>query len=242
MKTYSNKDEISLGRGEGIEILKTIKNAKDSVKIVSPYLSPSYVNELVKLREKGVSITLITCDKLEENKFGYSDFKLSDIIKQEKIINPEAKDKKRVLKKISMIFFSFSLLAFVFYFLIFEFIYFSAILFFISLIIFIFSYSISEYNYKYESIFRIKIFDSKSGISPFSTNLIHAKIFLIDEKILFLGSANFTYSAFKTHYETVIKVEDFNAIKDVSNEIENIFNSTELKAKSIDELGREIYR
>ena len=120
-------------------------------------------------------------------------------------------------------------------------IYISAALFITSLISIIINYHIKESSYEYYSIFRLKVFDSKSSSKPESTNLIHSKIFLVDEKILFLGSANFTYSAFQTHYETIIKVEDEKAIEDISNEIENIFNSTELKAKSINEWGKEIY-
>ena len=51
MKTISNKNQISLGRGYGIEILNAVKNAKKSVKIVSPYLSSSYLDELVNLNK-----------------------------------------------------------------------------------------------------------------------------------------------------------------------------------------------
>ncbi len=70
---------------------------------------------------------------------------------------------------------------------------------------------------------------------------MHAKIFVIDDKIVFLGSANFTYSAFNTHYETVIKVEDQKAIKDIIKEVEELYNSKELASISINELGKEAY-
>jgi hypothetical protein len=41
--------------------------------------------------------------------------------------------------------------------------------------------------------------------------------------------------------ETVIRVEDPAAIKDISQEVESLFNSKELKSKDIQEWGREIY-
>ena len=61
------------------------------------------------------------------------------------------------------------------------------------------------------------------------------KIFVIDEEIANLGSANFTYSGFKTHYETVIKVFDKNATIDISKEVEALYNSNDLRTKEFEE-------
>ncbi|MDO8459875.1 MAG: phospholipase D family protein [Nanoarchaeota archaeon] len=84
-------------------------------------------------------------------------------------------------------------------------------------------------------MFRIKVFDSKSGKRPYSTELIHSKIYVIDEEVAFVGSANFTYSGFKTHYETMIKIKDKKAVHDISKEIEDLYNSKELRVKEIKE-------
>jgi len=35
-------------------------------KIVSPYLSPDYIKELINLNNRGIKITLITCDDIKE--------------------------------------------------------------------------------------------------------------------------------------------------------------------------------
>jgi len=107
----------------------------------------------------------------------------------------------------------------------------------VSLIKLMINRSINPFLYEYYPLFRLKVFDSYSGPNPRSTNLIHSKIFLIDNEILFLGSANFTYSAFQTHYETVIKINDTQAIKDIDDEVEALFKSTELKARDIQEWG-----
>ena len=232
METSSKNTLIKLGRGKGIEILNAIKNAKTSVKIVSPYLSPDYTKELIHLYDKGVQITLITCDNLETN--NWSDFRPSDIIKKQEIPDSKAKQIKHLIDLTALVFFLISLASLTF--LLFSFYYIPIALIILTLIIFSSKYLINEYTYNYTSIFRLKVFDSKSGINPQSTNLIHSKIFLIDEKILFLGSANFTYSAFKTHYETIIQVLDPIAILEVSKEIENLFNSKELKEKSWESL------
>lgn len=250
METFSKDNYISLGRGYGLEILEAIKKAEKSVKIVSPYLSASYLEELVKLSEKGIKITLITSDNLTESSNTFSNFRDSDIIKQEKIQNPNvenpnAKRQKQNLRLTSLICFLISITTFVFSAFLNFLIYLAIILAFIGAIALVFSYFIENYSknysYKYYSIFRLKVFDSASGPNPQSTNLIHSKIFIIDEKTAYLGSANFTYSGFKIHYETVIKIKDPKAISDISQEVENLFISTELKAKSIDDWGREIY-
>jgi len=78
--------QIYIGRRAGTELINDIHNAKEEIKIVSPYLSPSYTKELVRLQKKGVDITLITFDKIKEGE----NFAVTDIIKQKKIINKKA--------------------------------------------------------------------------------------------------------------------------------------------------------
>ncbi len=235
METYSKNSIIKLGRGNGIEILNTIKEAKSSVKVVSPYLSPDYIKELVELSKKGIDVTLITCDNIERD-LKYSDFKHEDIIRQEKIEDKKSKSLKSTLYVISFILFMITLISLSLIVINPALGFIPVLLFIITLFILISAWIINDYKYKYYPIFKLKVFDSKSGINPQSTNLIHAKIFLIDDEILYLGSANFTYSAFKTHYETVIKILDQKAIQEVNKEIENIFNSRELKEKSLSDI------
>ena len=87
MKTISNKNFIYIGRGAGAELLHTIKNAKHSVKIVSPYLSAAYVQELIHLCKKGIDVTLITSDDLITERGKYSSFDVHDIVKKKRIQN-----------------------------------------------------------------------------------------------------------------------------------------------------------
>src|SRR3989344_6755560 len=237
MITLSNKDHIYIGRQAGKEIHEKIKNAKSSVKIVSPYLSPDYMKDLIDLHKKRVKITLVTCDKIECN--SYSTFKPSDLVNKEEFYNEKAGKLNKSLFKsfIWMLIISIGLAipAFVFprLFIL------AGIIFVLSIISLISSEVISEKSFKYEPIFRIKVFDSSSGKNPKSTELIHSKIFVIDEEVAFLGSVNFTYSGFKTHYETTIKVEDKIAVKDISQEVEKLYNSQDLRTKSVEEWGGE---
>jgi phosphatidylserine/phosphatidylglycerophosphate/cardiolipin synthase-like enzyme len=240
MITFSNKDYIYIGKEAGKEIHEKIKNAKKSVKVVSPYLSPDYIKDLIHLHKKGVNITLITCDKIEENSF--SDFKVSDLIKKEKIYDKKSVKLKKLLFDLFIwIFLASALFAIQGIIFTFSSMFILAGGFLvISILAFIFSKIISDYSLKYSPLFRIKVFDSGSGKNPWSTELIHSKIFVIDEEIAFLGSINFTYSGFKTHYETTIKVEDRNAVNSISEEVEKLYVSKELREKPVEGWAGEV--
>lgn len=235
MKTFSSKDSIYIGRGAGKEIHESIRNAKKSVKIVSPYTSPDYIKDLVSLHKKGVDVTLITCDKIETSP--YSDFKVSDLVSKEEIINIGAKKTKKAILSYLIITFAVFLMTLLFYSILLS----SLLLILIGIIvvvgfILLISYSlVSDYSYKHTPLFRIKVFDSHSGKNPRSTELIHSKIFIIDQCVAFLGSANLTYSGFKTHYETTIKIMNARAVSDISAEVDKLYNSEELRAKSVEE-------
>lgn len=229
MRTFSNRDFIYIGKEAGKEILSRIKSAKSSVKIVSPYLSADYIQELINLHKEGKEITLITCDDLVTERSPYSDFNASDLINKKRIPDLKADKLRKVLFRISILLFIASPVSLV---LSLTFIFVGLFLF--GLIALLTYFFIKPYSYQYSTIFRIKVFDSKSGEKPWSAELIHSKIFVIDNEIAFLGSANFTYSGFKKHYETIIRVEDKKAVQSISQEVEDLYNSTQLKTKSIE--------
>ena len=234
MITLSNKNQIYIGREAGKEILNKIKNAKKSVKVVSPYLSPDYIKDLIRLHKKGVEITLITSDNIcEEN--AYSDFKVSDLVTKEKTYNFSAQEFKRKSFILSLWIFGITFIFLLIAFLFLTALIMAGVLAIIGTGLFLYSLMPSQNSYKFTPIFKIKVFDSKSGENPHSTELVHSKIFVIDEEVVFLGSVNFTYSGFKTHYETAIKVEDKKAVKDISEEVRRLYNSNDLNVKDVRE-------
>ena len=234
MKTFSNKDTIYIGRQVGDEILREIKKAKDSVKIVSPYLSGSYVKELVTLHNQNKKITLITADNITENN-KYSDFRSSNLIIKKEVFMPRLDKVRRRGIALFLIFIAISFVALLSSFIVEE-LFYPALFFMGASFVFMFYFFFMPVNkVEYRPLFRIKVFDSKSGKSAFSTELIHSKIYVIDDKIAFVGSANFTYSGFKTHYETAVKIEDEKAVLDISREVEALYDSKDLRAKDIEE-------
>ena len=232
MRTFSDKDEIYIGKDAGTELLQSIKNAKASVKIVSPYLSAAYIKELFYLHKKGVKITLITCDKLIDNSSSsYSDFSAFDLIEKKKIQNKNFSRQSGARIISFFIFLALLVMAFSLSIFFQLFLYLSFVLLIISLVILVSIFKIKQCITGYVPIFRIKVFDSSSGQKPYSTELIHSKIFVIDDNVAYLGSMNFTYCGFKKHYETIIKISSQNAVKDISREVEDLYNSKILREK-----------
>jgi phosphatidylserine/phosphatidylglycerophosphate/cardiolipin synthase-like enzyme len=95
------------------------------------------------------------------------------------------------------------------------------------------------YFYSYYPLFKLKVFYSdKEGKGEY---LIHSKIYVIDNNIAYLGSANFTYTGFNKSYESVIYIKDRDAVRKISQEVDNLYNNSNLYYKDIQEWGKQIY-
>lgn len=239
MRTHSGQDTIYIGRNAGEEILQKLKGATREIKIVSPYLTASYIEELVALQKRGIKVTLITSDNLEQGDGNYSDLTHTDIIKQKRIVHERLKERRDTGVMWSAI--SYVLvLPFIFFSIYLAIL--SAILSTVALITF---YTTKIYSYEYYSIFRLRVFNSYYGNRDLrerrGTHLVHSKVFVIDDRIAFVGSVNFTYSGMKNNYETAVKVEDRHAVHKISREVDDLFNSKSRNFKPISEWGRELY-
>lgn len=236
MQTPITDATAYIGRNAGSKLLYSIRNARRSVKIVSPYLSPSYIKELVKLHEKGVDITLITSDKLEENeKYGFTH---QDVIKQETHIDTESAKLRKLSMTLSIILFIIS----------------TALIIItknhtalwwitsiISLIALIISYNIRTKTYTYNPIFKLRVFQRETTEGS-KGHFIHAKIFIIDNTEAYTGSTNYTHNGLVSNYETSIQIQDREAVKKINDEVEELYNNTALKYIDIQEWGKQLYK
>ena len=99
MKFYNNGNyDLYLGTGAGKKLLQDIQDAKESIKIISPYLSPYLTKELINLHNKNVNIQLITSDDIKDKENIY------DLILQNKYINEESVKNRVLLNKKKFIF------------------------------------------------------------------------------------------------------------------------------------------
>src|SRR5680860_1051847 len=84
------KCDVYIGTGAGKKLMDEIENAKRSVKIVSPFLSPFLVKKLIELRSNGIDVQLITTETIEDF-YGDRKRNLHELIRQEIHIDGQAR-------------------------------------------------------------------------------------------------------------------------------------------------------
>lgn len=246
----SAKCDIYIGKGAGKKLLHDINNAKRSVKIVSPYLSPFLIRELINLHRQGLKIELITSDNVEDFN-GSSEKNIHKLIQQHRDIDFQAKEKRtkwiritKILKKINFGIFSLMIGAAIF---IQEF---WITLAFIPIIVIYTIIKIYKNEIKYIRVFSSynysKLFPFKVYLSPNTSNqsdtFIHSKIYIIDDEVAYLGSLNFTNHGTKENYETRIRIVDSEAIKKICEEFNDLMYHSYLPERDTQLWGKKLYR
>lgn len=242
------KCDIYIGKGAGKKLLEDIQNAQKSIKIVSPYLSPFLITELIKFRKRNLDVQLITTDSIEDF-YGSYERNIHKLISQNRETDKLAVEKREKWKNISRI---WTYIGFVLVIILLGIIYFlkdpkTAVglipIIVIFLVVKFYKNKIKNtriYSYWYTQLFPFKVYMSPNK-SDQSDTFIHSKIYLIDDKIAYLGSLNFTSSGTKHNYETRIRTEDPNAIKEIKEEIYQLLNHSHLPERDIQFWGKQLY-
>lgn len=242
------KCDIYIGKGAGKKLLYDIQNARKSVKVVSPYLSPFLITELIKFHNRSLEVELITSDNIEDF-YGNYEKNITKLINQNRETDLIAVEKREKWKDKSKIltYIGFGLLIIfvgIGYYLKDPRIAFGLIpIIIIFLVVKLYKNKITNtriYSYWYSQLFPFKVYMSPNK-SDQSDTFIHSKIYLIDDKIAYLGSLNFTSSGTKHNYETRIRTEDPNAIKEIKHEIYQLLNHSHLPERDIQYWGKELY-
>lgn len=244
---YGAKCDIYIGTGAGKNLLSDMHNAKEEIKIISPYLSPSLVNELILLHEHGKDIQLITINDIADTKNKQN---IRRLIKQIKITDDNAeflrKKWKHYTRLLSLLILLISICTISLYVFIRDLRFFYII---IPLILFgiinRFYYkkiaSIQIYSYKYEPLFPFKVLLQPDENDKNQRLNLHSKIYIIDRKIAYLGSLNFTHFGTKSNHETSIRTTDRNAILYINSEFESLINNDYYQNRSLEEWGKSLY-
>jgi phosphatidylserine/phosphatidylglycerophosphate/cardiolipin synthase-like enzyme len=241
--------DIYIGKGAGRKLLNDMRNAKKSIKVVSPFLSPFLIKELINFKKRNLEVELITTDNIEDY-FGKYQKNIHKLIIQNREVDKGAVEKREKWKEISKIlsYINFGLvvvLIAIAYYLKDEKIVFGAIP--IVVMFFIIRFYKTKiknkriYFYWYSQLFPFKVYKS-----PDSTNLsdtfIHGKIYLIDDQIAYLGSLNFTASGTKHNYETRIRTTDPIAVQEIKQELYQLMHHSGLPERNIQYWGKQLYR
>lgn len=240
--------EVYLGQNCGKQLQDDILSAQQEVLVVSPYIDKSKLNDLLHLHRKNVSVRL-AFSHLKANQYNYI---LQQLIGQHKETDQKTinslKQKQMIYKLISIICLVLSLISlslFVYeYFRLGIFNYYCLI----ALPILYISYFLRQkrkdvgkttpvHSYTYFK----KNIDFKY-LNSYDDKFIHAKIYIIDRKIAYMGSLNFTNNGFTSNFETRIRITHKDKIKELVDFVETIFaDNYNFRYHNINWLGHRVY-
>lgn len=212
--------DFYIGSGAGKMLKQDLISARHSIKIMSPYISLDQIEVLIKKMEDNVDVRLITSSDIIAFK-NSSDLFRQIIIQNRFLKSAGVKQKKLYLNIACLLAFlcsvSFILVLFA------NCSEFLTILFMgIFLPCFAFSFyrfkTIRTYYYRYSWRFPIKIL-----LSGKSNKYVHSKIYIIDDKIAYVGSLNFTDRGMKYNHEVRMKIKDEEAIGKLCTEFDSLF-------------------
>ena len=253
-KTINNvTGDIYIGKGSGKMILEDMLAAKKSIRVMSPYLSAKLVDVLLERFRQGIAVQLVTSGEIEDHKHT-DDKNCYKIIRQHRHVDEELKNRKELFNWLGIGFM-----------LLFGFIALTKLpgtfapsadlsdylqlVFFGSLALFgeyirKWGKRISFWYYSYSSLFPIKIFHSYfSGKNTDRSKAfsLHSKLYIIDDRIAYLGSVNFTRSGHFFNHETRIRFTDPEAVTGLKAEFEELLCNEYYNHRSVDEWGKELY-
>lgn len=232
------------GRRAGDELENRIENARQSIKIVSPYLSQALIDLLLIKADQGVDVTLVTSSEIEKQGLNiYRNF-----IKQNRTTDEAAlKHFNRVsgVCVAALILFSLAFIARLFLGVIFPGFSYVVLALFGGLIIAgYYRKRIRTFSYSYSTPFRFKAVASPNTDKHLMKDprcaLIHSKIFIIDGA-LYTGSVNFTQSAFWYNHECLFTSTDPPTVNHADSVIEGFFRTDYFYARTPEGIGRLIY-
>jgi phosphatidylserine/phosphatidylglycerophosphate/cardiolipin synthase-like enzyme len=236
-----SEGEFYIGRYAGKEIHDTIISAKKSIKIITPYMSGTFVDLLKKKVNQGLDVKLVVSSDIGGQREKLST--LFKLINQKRHTNEELKTKRDKWLKIAN--YSLPVLLFVITILAalqFYEILFLAILLPVIVLVKRHFNKLVIYSYSYDSDLSLSI-----TMSPYSNGfdkkqtLTHAKMYIIDD-VAYVGSLNFTKSAFWKNYESRVKLTNQEFIYDLEKEFNYVFNSHDFNYLDISRTGSQIYK
>ena len=243
--------EVFVGQNAGNQVNKDILNAQEEVLIISPYIDEAKVDDLLMLKNKDVNVRLAFSDLRPEQ---YDDV-LRKLIHQHKVTDAKKKERRESLKSIYLLS-SIVLLCLG----VFSLAYFGLHIiddlintnnFFALLIAVATLYGfyicwekktevekMEIYKYHYSENLNFKFIRNNRYESKF----LHSKIYIIDRRVAYLGSLNYTKSGFTTNFESRIRITQKEKVNELVSFVHDIFEDhVNLKKHELFYLGKKIY-
>ena len=243
------KCDVYIGTGAGKKLMEEIENAKNSVKIVSPFLSPFLVKRLIGLHSNGIHVQLITTDTIEDY-YGDRERNIHELIHQEVHIDGEARRTRNNWKTTAQLLngctigllFGFVIVNYWLKDLRLLWLLIPLLLFYLVARYYKKKYKHKRvYSYSYNQLFPFKVVLSKDE-NGFGNTYLHSKIYIIDDEIAYLGSLNFTGGGTMKNYETRVRLSDAPSVQKIVEEFDYLMNEAKMPDVDIQEWGSLLYR
>ena len=243
------KCDVYIGTGAGKKLMDEIENAKRSVKILSPFLSPFLVKKLIDLRSNGIDVQLITTDTIEDF-YGDRERNLHELIRQETHIDGQARRTRNRWKNIAKVLNWLTIGLFIGFMVVNYWLKDIRLLWLLVTLLPIFLLARhygKKYrrkricSYTYHQLFPFKVVLSKNG-KGFRNTYLHSKIYIIDDEIAYLGSLNFTGGGTRNNHETRVRLNDEPSVKKIVEEFDYLMHGAMMPEVDIWEWGSMLYR
>jgi len=231
--------EVHLGKNAGKPILAALKNAKGSIRVMSPYLGAALVDVLLAKAAEGLDVRLITSSEFEDR----GEASAKRLIIQKRRGRPAARALRALGSFACLIAFFGSLAA-------------SGLGYLrgpeelrmawmaapAALVVFLLLRAMRVYSYSYEPRIPMACVVSPNthGRGP-GRFLVHAKMYVVDGEVAYLGSVNFTRAGFASNYESRVTVRDPEAVALLAAEFDRMFANKDAAYRDVAEIGREIF-
>lgn len=231
--TADESVEVYIGQSAGKQLNKDILNAKKEVLIISPYIDESKIDDLIHLNNNGVNVQIAFSDLRQKQKSRI----LKKLITQHRNTDESVKDK--VSKKIKL----FNILSIASLFIGTTLLIYAGLTFKefnVSLIILLllsvagvigFQLFKNEkkkiakttvYSYDYNKNIHFKYL--RNNFKEYNKQFIHSKIYVIDRKVAYLGSLNYTNNGFTTNFETRVRITQSEKVDELVGFVQHVFN------------------
>lgn len=240
--------EVYVGQSSGKQLQLDIENAKNEVLIISPYIDETKLDDLIKLKNRSINVRLAFSSLRKEQEKDI----LKKLIHQNKYTDSNKKvEVKKNIELYNYMTISFLVVGiFALLFSVFKIIDSKSINYYFLLSIpFFYLFNLSKrkkkkieetqiYKYDYSEKINFKFLRSSFGEKKF----IHSKIYIVDRKVAYLGSINYTNNGFFSNFETRIRITHKEKIKELVEFVHNIFDDNDnFNKHELNWLGQKVY-
>lgn len=249
--TPSESVEVYIGQNSGKQLQAEIGKAEKEVLVISPYIDKAKLDELIHLEKRGVTVRLAFSDLRREQEKEI----LQKLITQVRFTDTR-KQQQVKFKTATLSVLSFAALAMGIYILALSA---SRLLehqkvnyiFMLSLpLLYLFYYlyfrkrkeaaAASIYSYEYNPTLPFRYLRNTTWNNE--PVFFHSKIYIIDRKIAYLGSVNFTNNGFSSNLETRIRINHREKIAELVDFVQAVFTDPNaFRAHDISYLGRRAW-